>query len=352
MKQKRFLAPSLLVLPALLAFSPRASELGYHPAASSTLSKTIQSESQTTLEEMSMVQNGQEIDASMMGLEMTATTKFVVGVTDEYLAVEGSRPTRLSRTYDEISLSSEVASSNAMMGDSNAEMTGSSELQGVRVEFRWNGDEYVAAYPEGVDGDEDLLEGLTAQLDFEGLLPSAEVSEGDTWSIDPQELRVCFAPGGDVKIELESSDEAMSGMGQQPTPDQFIGDLEGEVTGEYAGTRTVDGVEVAVIKVTAEVSSNRDLSEMAGDMMGDAMEEQGIEMDIESMDSEFSFEGEGQLLWNLGAGVVHSFELSGEVTQTIDTSMQISAQGRDMAIEQSMSFGGSSSITVHTGHGS
>lgn len=348
MKQKRNIFSALLVVPALLAFTTRATDVAFHPAASSSLTKTFQNESETTLDEMTMVQNGQEIDASMIGLEMSSTTKYRVTVTDQYLAVDGPRCTKLMRTYDEIALSSSVASSNAMMGDSTMEMTGSSDLENVRVVFSWNGDGYDAAFPEGVEGDEDLLEGLDANLDFIGLLPSAEVAEGDTWSIEPQALRPCFAPGGNVKINLESSEEDMMGMGKQPTPDQFIGEFDGEVTGEFTGMREVDGVQVAVIKITADIDSNRDLSDVAGDMMGDAMEEQGIEMNLESMDSEFGFEGEGELLWNVAAGVIYSLELTGESTQTIDTAMQVSAQGQEMAFEQSMTFTGSSTISVTT----
>lgn len=348
MKQKRNIISTLLVLPALLAFTPRAADVSFHPKASSTLTKTFQNESETTLDEMTMVQNGQEIDSSMIGLEMSSTTKYRVTVTDEYLAVDGPRFTKLMRTYDEIALSSSVASSNAMMGDSTMQMSGTSDLENVRVVFSWNGDGYDVAFPEGVDGDEDLLEGLDANLDFVGLLPGAEVAEGDTWSIDPQALRPCFAPGGNVKIDLESSEEDMMGMGNQPTPDQFIGEFDGEVTGELVGMREVDGVQVAVIKITADIDSNRDLSDVAGDMMGDAMKDQGIEMELESMDSEFSFEGEGELLWNLELGVLHALELSGESSQTIDTSMHISVQGQELAMEQSMTFGGNTTVTVTT----
>jgi hypothetical protein len=78
------------------------------------------------------------------------------------------------------------------------------------------------------------------------------------------------------------------------------------------------------------------------------MEEQGVKVDVESMDSEFGFEGEGELLWNIQQGVIHSLDLSGEASQAIDMSMHLSVQGQEMAMEQSMTFGGNTSISVTT----
>ena len=353
MKHKRNISwTAALVVPALVAFSPRANDVSFHPESSSTLTKTFQNTSDTTLDEMTMVQNGQEIDASMFGLEMSATTNYTVTVTDEYSSVADGVATKLIRTYDEIDLQSSVSSSNAMMGESNMEMTGTSELTGVRVQFSWDDDagEYAVSFPEGEEGDEELLEGLDQNMDLAGLLPEGEVSVGDTWSIDPQGLRPTFAPGGAVKVDVEMPDaeEDMMGMGNQPTPDQFIGDFEGDVTGELVGMREEGGVNVAVIKLSIDVSSNKDVSEAAADMMGDAMEEQGIEMELESMDSEFSFEGEGELLWNVQAGVIYSLEFSGESSQVMDMAMTVNAQGQEMDFEQSMTLSGSYSVSVTT----
>ncbi len=350
MNQNRSTAPLVLVLPALLAFSSRSSELAFRPAAASALTKSFQHQSETTLEDMTIMQNGQEIDSSAFGVEMTATSKYRVTVTDVYDAAADGRPTKLTRHFDEIALSGSVSTSNAMMGEQSFEMTGKSDLEGVRVVFTWDGDaeDYDVAYPEGVNGDDDLLEGLEEDLDLLGLLPTKEVSEGDTWTIEPSALRSVFAPGGDVKIDVDVPDDEMGMGNSQPTPDKYIGDLEGEVTGSFVGTREEDGVKVAVIHVTVDVSSNKDLTELTEDMMGDAMKERGVEMDLQSMDSEFSFEGEGDLLWNLELGVLHALELSGESSQTIDTSMHISMQGQELAMEQSMTFGGNTTITVTT----
>ena len=350
MKHKRNITWSLLVAPALLAFSPRASEVSFGPEASSSLTKTFSTDGEMSLDDMTMVQNGQEIDASMMGMEMSATSTYTVTVTDEYMAVADGRPTKFVRTFDEISTSSAVSTANAMMGESNMEIDGSSELEGVRVQFTWDDDagEYTASFPEGEDGDEELLEGLDASMDMIAMLPEGEVSEGDTWSVDAQALRAIFAPGGAVKIEMEMPEEDGMGMGSQPTPDQFIGDMEGEVTAEFAGTRDEGGVQVAVIKLSANVSSSTDISELMGDMMNDMGDAQGFEIDLESMDSEFSFEGEGELLWNLAQGVVFGLEMTGEVSQVMDTVMTINAQGQEMGFEQSMSLGGNQTISVST----
>ena len=69
-----------------------------------------------------------------------------------------------------------------------------------------------------------------------------------------------------------------------------------------------------------------------------------VEMDIESMDIEFEFVGEGEILWNLEAGVLHSLEVSGEMTQIIDMVMNMGGQSMENSMTQSGSH--TSSITT------
>jgi hypothetical protein len=71
-----------------------------------------------------------------------------------------------------------------------------------------------------------------------------------------------------------------------------------------------------------------------------------VEIDLESMDMTLSFEGEGDLLWNLETGMFHSIELSGEAAQEVDTAMNLNG----MALEQSMSFAGTQTISLSSSH--
>lgn len=353
MKHKRNVLWPALVAPALLAFTPRGDQVSFHPEAATKLTKTFETDSDTTLDEMNIVQNGQEMDPSQFGMELSASVHFVVSVTDEYKKVDATRALVLTRSFDEISANGHFSGNNMMTGEMSEDMNGSSELEGQKVEFTWDPDaeDYGVAFADDADGDEDLLEGLVADMDARAFLPTGEVSKGDSWSVDPQAVRTFFAPGGSVKLEMEALDEdMMGGMGNQPAPDKMFGDFEGDVTAQYGGTRDEGGVRVAVIELDLDVVSARDMTDMMADMLEKTMKESPMEMDmdVESADVEFTFEGTGTMLWNLDMGVIHSLELSGEMSQTMDQSMTVAVQGREIAIEQSMVFSGSYTSSVST----
>lgn len=352
MKHKRNILAPLLVAPALLALASRGDQPTFAPEPGTSLTKRIENSYEISLDDMSMVVNGAEMDASMLGMEMTTSTSQVVAVVDEYEAVGGGRPTTLRRTFEELSSATSIAMSNAMMGDQDVDAPGSSELEGMTVVFTWDEDagEYEVAFADDSDGDADLLEGLAEELDLRELLPDGEVSEGDAWDIDPEVLRQVFAPGGAVKIEPEEMGDMMGMQSPQFSQDQMLGDFDGEVSAEYVGAREEDGLRVAVIRISADVSSARDLTEIVDEAMSEMELPEGmdIEMEVESFDMEFMFEGEGELLWNLATGLVHSLHLSGEVNQTIDMAMNMNAGGMEQALEQSMSLSGTHTVTITT----
>lgn len=352
MKHKRNILAPLLVAPALLALASRGDKPTFAPEPGTSLSKRIENTYEITLDDMSMVVNGAEMDASMLGMEMTTSTSQVVAVVDQYQSVGDGRPKTLRRKFEELSSATSIAMSNAMMGDQDVDAPGSSALEGMTVVFTWNEDsgEYDVAFADDSDGDAKLLEGLAEELDLRGLLPAGEVSEGDTWEIEPDTLRQVFAPGGAVKIEPEEMGDMMGMSNPQFSQDQMLGEFDGEVSAEYTGTREEDGVRVAVIRISADVSSARDLTEIVDEAMSEMELPEGmdIEMEVESFDIEFMFDGEGELLWNLETGLPYSLHLSGEVNQAIDMAMNMNAGGMEQAIEQSMSLSGTHSVTITT----
>ena len=352
MKHKRNILAPLILAPAFLAFSARGDDVAFGPAEGTTLSKRIENAYDITLDDMVMVMGGQEMDASMMGMEMSTSTRMVVAVTDKYVKVGDGRTTRLERTFDEANSNTSVSTSS-MMGEQDIETPASSALEGLTVVFSWDAEEgaYRAEFAEGSDGDEDLLEGLIEDLDLDELLPGQEVSEGDTWEIEAGALRPAFVPGGSISIEPEDMDEMMGGMGggPQPSQDKMLGDIEGEVTGEYKGMRDEDGTRVAVIALTVDVSSSRDLTELMEDMMDNIdTGEMEMEMEMQAFDMEFMFEGEGELLWNSETGLIHSLSLTGEVTQIIDMEMNLNVMGQEQAVEQEMTMSGSHTLSFTT----
>jgi len=351
MKQNRhILLPALSALTCL-AFSTRGDAPSFHPTEGTVLKKHIEVTSEITLDEMTMVMGGQDMGAAM-GMEMTTIATQVIAITDTYVAVDEDRPTVLERRFDELSSTTEVEMSNAMAPDVEQEMTGSSELEGLTVVFTWDedGGGYSVEFGEESDGDDELLEGLTEAMDLRGMLPDGEVSEGDTWDIDPDVLLEVLAPCGSVKIRPEELAGMMDMNTPQPSPAEMLGEFEGDVTAEFEGLRDEDGTRVAVIKLTIDVDTAKDMTEFMEEMMSEMEMPEGmdIDMDIESMDMEFEFQGEGHLLWNLESGLVYSLQIDGNVKQAMDTAMSMSMGGTEQSIEQSMSFSGSQSVTLTT----
>ena len=163
-----------------------------------------------------------------------------------------------------------------------------------------------------------------------------------------------LAFGGSLKLEMEAEDapEMMGGFGgsqNMPSPDKFLGDMEGTVTAEYRGNRDEEGVQVAAIHITLAVNSAKDMTDFFREAMKDAEMPEGMEMtmDYKSVDMEFELEGEATLLWNLAGGHLHSFELNGKATSTIDMSMSMEMESMGkMELEMSMVMKSDSTTTL------
>jgi len=231
-----------------------------------------------------------------MSMEMVATTT----VTDEYIALAAGQPKKLSRSYDAVGSELEMDVVINMMGEEESQSpngSGTSELEGSTVIFTWNDEdgEYELSFPEGEEGDADLLEDLSEDMDYRALLPDGELAEGESYEIDLMGLVNVMAPGGDLKIDLEV-DGAQAGMGPDPAMmsdfRQFFDDaVEGSATGKFVEMRDVDGTSVAVIELEMEISASADMSEMAAEAMGS--EELPAEMSVDRMDLTMSLEGTG-----------------------------------------------------------
>jgi hypothetical protein len=124
--------------------------------------------------------------------------------------------------------------------------------------------------------------------------------------------------------------------------DYFNEECEGEFIAVFDGMQKTDDGEFAAIKFTFEVSNAIDMTEKVQESLEDGDLPEGVgEMEIESVDIEVAYEGEGVLLWDLKAGHFHSYEASGEFEMITDQAMLLEAMGQEMSIEQTMEFSGS-----------
>lgn len=350
---KKLLGATLLLTPALFAFSPRGTAIAFTIADGASHTKTFTNVAELSLDDMAMMMNGQESPMTP-DIEMTVITNFSVTVTDEYLKMGAGRPLELKRSYDTIEQGTDLEMEIDIMGQvqsNDMQMPASSELEGSEVLFSWDGEAeaYKPSFPEG-EGDEKLLEGLHEDMDLRAFLPAGDVSEGDEWKIEPQALIGVLAPGGNLKLIPEEMDSSeMMGMGNQEMgdfSDWFSSDMEGEVVATFKGTReTEDGAMVGVVSITIEITNAVDMTEMMQESMSELPEEVS-EMEVTSMDLALELEGEATLLWDLAGGYMHSFEMTGDFAMQMDIAMDISAQGMDMEIEQALELSGSLTSTV------
>lgn len=349
---QKLLVATLVLTPALFAFTPRGTALKFSVAEGSTKTKTFTSNAELTLDDMGMLLNGQE-SPMMPDIEMAVTTNFSVTVSDDYLAMGDGQPKKLKRSFDSVEQSTDMEMEIDVMGqvqNNDMSIPTSSELDGAEILFTWDDElgDYVASFPEE-EGDKELLEGLTEDMDLRSFLPGSDVSEGDEWEVEPFALLTVLAPGGNLKLIPEDIDSADAmGMNQDMGDfnDWFTEDMEGAVNATFKGTKeTEDGAKVGVIAVSVKITNAVDLTEMMQEGLSELPDEAG-EMEVSSMDLALELEGEGTLLWNLSAGCAHSFEMTSDFGLQMDIAMSLSTGGMEMDIEQSMEFSGSLTSTA------
>jgi hypothetical protein len=324
-------------------------KLAFEPQAGSSLTKTYTIGGEFTLDDISLIVDGQDIGGMLGQIEVNVKTDSRIEVTDAYRAVAGGRPTDLLRTFEALASSVHVDMTPAQ--PDMPEMCSTSSLEGKSVVFRWNEEEneYERSFHEE-DGDEDLLEGLEEDMDLRAFLPPGEVSDGDTWSVELDELQSLLAPGGNLSMLPEDGDMDEEAMKQFEEIfgnfDEEFGDLlEGECKCTFKGARDEGGVRVAEVEIEIEVSATLDLTELLDKAIRAAIEQSGaeemVEVTLDTADFNLDFAGKGALLWNLGAGRMHSFQVDGEATMDIDLSVSVQAEGEGHELDASLELSGS-----------
>jgi len=324
-------------------------KLAFQPQAGSSLTKAFTIGGEFTLDDISLIVDGQDIGGMIGQIEVSVKTESRIEITDAYRAVASGRPTDLLRTFE--ALTSTVHMDMTPAQAEMPEMTSSSSLEGKTVAFRWNEEEheYERSFHEH-SGDDELLEDLEEDMDLRAFLPPGEVSDGDTWSVELSELECLMAPGGNLRMLPENGDvddetmqrfeEIFGGLGQE-----FGDQLEGECACTFKGARDEDGVRVAEIAIEIEVSATMDLTEPLDKAIRAAIEQGGagdmVDVTLDTADFNLDFEGKGTLLWNLGAGRIHSFQVSGDSTMDIDLAVSVEAEGESHELDASLELSGS-----------
>jgi hypothetical protein len=330
--------------PLLLAGDWRGELAAFQPKPGTSLTKSIEIAGDLELEETKLLLDGKDMSQAMPEMEMSMKTHQKLVVADTYLEVEDGRSRRLARTFETIS-SNSASSMSTQMGDQESDIDLESELEGLAVVFTFEDGGYRCAFAEGTKGDEKLLDGLEEDIDLRGFLAEGEMDEGETWKIPAEAVKALLLPGGDVKLRPSEGSETMPGMeAMNFSPRDMLSELEGTFSATFDGTRSENGVKVAILRLALDGSSANDLTERMQKMMETVEDERARAMKIDAFDGEMSFEAEGELLWNLEAGHVQGLTLSGELRMIVDMTMGFG----DQEMELSQTFGGTQTITLTT----
>lgn len=342
------LLSALILSPVLVGLKPAAVRVKFAPAEGTSLEKTFENKGTLTLSSYEL-----KGAPSAPEMEMTLTTNQKIVVTDEYVEVKDGRPKKLKRSFDDLAGDSAASMKVNMMGqthenDQNFKME--SVLEGKKVAFTWNDES--SSFDKAFDPAEEnkeLLEGLAEDMDLRSLLPEGEVKEGDAWQPDLKQLRHLFAPGGSLALVPEAADANSMKMGSEMSAlSDAIGDnLEGEAKATLVSVADVDGVSCATIHIELKVHAAADLTDATRKMLEENDPPPGVEsIEIDHVDMNFKFEGEGDLVWDVAAGHFKSFEMNGQVVIKSETGTGFTVGGKTMNIEETREMSGTTTYTA------
>lgn len=320
---------SIVSLAALCAFAGVADGPRFSATEKAHVTKHFTSTSKLAIESLSIRVDGEDQDQEMPKIELTNERE--LSVTDEYRTVAGGRPTKLARTFDAIEskLTTTIDGTEAEDGVEEAK----SKLAKRVVLFTWDADakKYGAEY-SGEKGDDDLLEGLDADLDLLAFLPTKAVAEKDTWTLDGAALGVLLQAGGDLHLESDAKDDEEGGSGWGLVAKTIRDHLKGKVEATYRGERDVDGTKCGVIAFEGDLESDGEYTEDEGKTRVEA-----------------KLEVEGELLWDLGAGRFHSVKATSKTKLTLSSTSDVEMdEGETASVEEHVELAGTIELTGKT----
>lgn len=337
-------ALAFLVLPLALAAAPWTADVGFRPPEDSKVTRDYAIDFDFELGDLTVIADGQDMSEMVPG-DFEGSARLSMQTKDHFVLAGGGRALDLIRSYVSVEASMEAAGETQDLDESN-------DLEGKSVRFVWNEDEddYDVSFHE-CEGEQSTLESLGADMDLSALLPDKAVSAGDVWSIPAEEFGEVLFFGANLGGDDDAGDD-MPEMLRQELEAQFDALIqEFKVSCEYQGERDEGGVQVGVIAVTLTGEGDLDLEPVVRAAM-DA-QELPIEVDI-SFDTatlSISFEGKGELLWNLERGVLHAFDMGADVELVADLDLGIDAEGESHEMQAEAELLGRGTWKVRTATG-
>ena len=334
------------VLISLALFLGNSHDLGIKHEVGQVRRTSYTFEEQRSLSEMSSTMNGEEQGG--MGDMQHEQSYGVSGVfVDRTVESVDSKRTVFDREYEELEINLSVEVDNPFGADTDEEVSGESDLEGATVRFTREDDEFAAEFPEGEAGDEELLDGLTAEFPWADYLPEEDVDEKDGWEIAPELLFRTFDLGGDMS--LRTDDEGPLDSAMKEVSADSDGDYGGDMSATLVSVSEVDGRVQAEISIEVDVFLLQDRTEITRAQMAEEPDDlpEGMAVpELQSMEEETLYEGEGTLIWDVEGGYLVSLELEleFEATQTLQLSLEFA--GQSLEIERITTFEGDRSISI------
>ena len=289
---------------------------------------------------MKTIQNGEEVP-EVPGMEREQDQTMTGTFIDRSTKLDGFRQLSFEREYQNLILEHSVSMTGPMGGRKTDSGEAESSLNEKRVRFDRKDDVFVASFPDEVEGDDELLEGLEAEQPWELFLGEGDLDIGDQWELEPSVVWRALNFGGDLSFEGEN------GSGP-PNIDMDEIEFDGTVTATLDSVEEVEGASMAQISLAIEFTAVQDLTELVVSQQAEQDAHEGMMMpDIGSMINESTYSGVATLNWNMGSGAMSSFEMEYELEETQLVELSFEMGPETMEIDQTMVFEGEGSLTVN-----
>lgn len=278
---------------------------------SGALLRTWTADHTLALERMELQQGDDEPVVVQARGALTSATR--IEARDELRRVANGRVELFTRRLDSAVCSGSLDLTGMDLVGGEVELL--SPLVGTTVRFTWVPEEeqYGRLY-EGEDRPVSLLRGLRHDADARVLLPAAAVSPGDSWTVAVADFGPLLAPYGDLSFAAEGRfDRNLARslrVGVGGGLEQVLGgDAAGEVRVTLARIEEQAGTRIARLEVAFDLRYSNDTTEFSNRNLSRRERERGAE--FQSSRTTLSYVGDGELEFDLGAGLVRRLELDG-----------------------------------------
>lgn len=332
----------LLLAPlALFVSAPRIAleadvTLALEVETGTKLTKTFVSDLALELEELTIALSvdGEDHPLDSPEVEMSIAETETVTFTDEYLALEDGRTTKLRRRFDALTETSSRTSTGEEGESEETSEEGESELEGHTVDLTWDAEAETwgaafAAEDEG--GDEELLAELEHHADLVEFLPEGEVAIGAEWTVPAAAFLNLSNPSGELHLDTPSDKDE----DDDDLQDQLDENIEGEITAKLVSVE--DGLATIELKLELKTSGEVDQGTQEVDESTSVEMERAVQLE---------FDLEGLLVWHVEEGRPVSFVIEGALAFESTQKQSNDQDGTAVVFTQMQRFAGTLKLTA------